>query len=410
MAIFKKKEIIENRSDLIVPDQYETLQSLLPNDFITREKALCIPAVNSSIKFIADTVASIPIKLYREVDGVVEEVKNDNRIKLLNDDTRDTLDSVQFWKAILEDYFLGKGGYAYINKLGNSVKSINYVSDYHISVLKNDDPIFKEFKYQVNGRDYDSYNFLRFLRNTKDGARGTSLVSESSLMLSVAYETLKLEENLVKKGGNKKGFLQAKTKLSQAVLDSLKEGFKNLYSNNTENVVILNEGTEFKESSNTSVEMQINENKTSNARDIFELFGLNQEFMQGKATIEVYDTVFKTAIMPILRMIECSINRDLLFEFEKSGNKVLFFAFDTREILKGDIKTRYEAYKLALESGFKNIDEVRYMENDVAFGIDWINLSLNSVLYNLKTGDVYTPNTNTINNINNPASQSEGSE
>ena len=58
----------------------------------------------------------------------------------------------------------------------------------------------------------------------------------------------------------------------------------------------------------------------------------------------------------------------------------------------------------------KNIDEVRYMENDPAFGIDWINLSLNSVLYNLKTGDVYTPNTNTINNINNPNNVVSGTE
>ena len=33
------------------------------------------------------------------------------------------------------------------------------------------------------------------------------------------------------------------------------------------------------------------------------------------------------------------------------------------------------------------------MENDKAFGIDWINLGLNSVLYDTNTKEIYTPNT-----------------
>ena len=68
MALFKKKNSIEQRSDLMVPDGSGVLQSLLNNDIMTKQKALDIPAVKSSIKFISETVSMIPIKLYREKD------------------------------------------------------------------------------------------------------------------------------------------------------------------------------------------------------------------------------------------------------------------------------------------------------------------------------------------------------
>jgi len=400
MALFNKKKNIEQRSDLIAPDNNVVLQSLISGEAMTREKALSIPAVKSSIEFIANTVSMIPIKLYKEKNGEVDEVIGDTRVKLLNDETRDALDSVQFWKAILEDYYLGKGGFAYINKVGNKVESLNYVQESFISVLKNTDPIFKEISYLVNGKEYKPFNFLRFLRNTKDGASGTSIITESNLILSVAYESLKFEEQLVKKGGNKKGFLQATKKLSQEVIDALKVAFKNLYSNNTESVVVLNDGLEFKESSNTSVEMQLNENKKTNSTEIFELFALTLDFMQGNVDEKTYNATFKKAVLPMLRMIECSLNRDLLLEKEKRGEEVYFYSFDTREILKGDLKSRYDAYKVAIDAGFKKIDEVRYMENDKAFGINWINLGLNSVLYDLETKEIYTPNTGKADMMN----------
>jgi len=399
MALFSKKKNIEVRSDLMAPDSSGVLQSLLGADTMTKAKALDIPAVNSSIKFIAESVSMIPIKLYREKDGEIDEVVGDNRVRLLNDETGDTLDAVQFWKAIIEDYYLGKGGFAYVNKVGTKIKSLHYVEESQVSVLKNTDPIFKNFNYQINGKIYKPYELLSFLRNTKDGAIGTSILTDNNLILSVAYETLVFQEQLVKKGGNKKGFLQALKEVSQPVMDKLKQDFRNLYSNNSENIVVLGNGLEFKESSNTSVEMQLNENKQTDAKEIFELFLLNLEFMQGKVDEKTYNSTFKVAILPMLRMIECALNKDLLLEREKVGEEVYFYAFDTREILKGDLKSRYDAYKVAIDGGFKKIDEVRYMENDKAFGIDWINLGLNSVLYDTNTKEIYTPNTDKSSTI-----------
>jgi len=392
----RKKEERADPETLQPPVDDVLLRALLGRTSITKAEALSIPSVQGCINFIADTVSMLPIKLYQEKDGKTEEVKEDSRIKLLNDDTGDTLDAVQFWRALITDYYLGKGGYAYINKSRNTVISLNYVDEQFISIHKNVDPIFKDYDLLVNGDNYKPYEFIKLLRNTKDGAQGISITEENQLMLSVAYNSLIFEENLVKKGGNKKGFLKSESKLDQTAIDTLKEAWRNLYGNNNDNVVVLNKGLEFQEASNTSVEMQLNENKETNAEEICKIFPVSVNIIKGTASKDEYTNSFKTAVMPVLRIIECALNRELLLEKEKSS---FYFVFDTKEMLKGDIKERFEAYKQGIEANFLQIDEVRYMEDLEPLNLNWIKLGLDSVLYDVKTGTIYTPNTNQIGKL-----------
>lgn len=388
----------EERADTIEEPKIDDmlLKALLSDTIITKEQVLNIPSVKSCINFIADTVATLPIKLYKDNNGKAEELKYDKRVKLLNDETGDTLDAFQFWRAVMSDYFLGKGGYIYINRYLNNVVSLHYVDESYVSIIKNVDPIFKTYKILVNGKEYWSHEFIKILRNTKDGARGTSITEENNLILSVAYNSMIFEETLVKKGGNKKGFVKSARKLTQEAIDKLKEAWRKLYSNNSDNIVILNDGLEFQEASNTSVEMQLNENKETNSAEICKLFNIPVNIIKGTASKQEYTNAFKMGVMPVLKAIECALNRELLLESEKGS---FYFAFDTKELLKGDIKERFEAYKTAIEANFMQIDEVRYMEDLPALGIDWIKLGLDSVLYNPKTKEIYTPNTNETQNM-----------
>ena len=101
---------------------------------------------------------------------------------------------------------------------------------------------------------------------------------------------------------NKKGFINAKNRLTKEAIDALKTAWDKFYSNNEEKMIILNDGLTFQEASNTSVEMQLNENKNSINNSILDIFGV--------PTTWNWETFIKTAIMPILKTIECALNRD----------------------------------------------------------------------------------------------------
>ena len=381
---FRKRD--ESSQDLPVvepPVSDVLLRALLNNEAITREKALTLPAVSGAVDLIGNMIAAMPVKLYKHKQGRVEEQENDNRVKLLNGDTGDTLDAFQLKKAMVEDYLMGKGGYCYIQRRRNEVVALRYVEDMYITVLKNFKPIFKDYVILVEGQEYKPYEFIKLLRNTKDGATGVGLTDELSKTLETAYNTLLYQLSLVKSGGNKKGFLKAQRRLGQEEIDTLKRAWRNMYANNSENVVVLNNGLE-----NSSVEMQLDQNKNTLANEINKIFHIYEDF----------DLTFKEAIYPIVKAFETALNRDLLLEKEK---KNYFFEFDVKEIIRANLKERYEAYKLAKETGFMTLNEIRRAENlDDIDGLDVINVGLGAVLYSATTHTYFTPNTDSTTDLN----------
>lgn len=363
------------------------LQALINNEEITREKALTLPAVSGAVDLIGNMIACMPVKLYKYEDGRIKEQENDSRVRLLNGDTGDTLDSFQLKKAMVEDYLLGKGGYCYIQRRRNEVVSLRYVEDIYITILKNFKPIFKDYVILVMGEQYKPYEFIKLLRNTKDGSTGIGLTQELGKTLETAYDTLLYQLSLVKSGGNKKGFLKAQRRLGQEEINTLKRAWRNMYANNSENVVVLNNGLEFQESSNSSVEMQLDQNKRTLADEINRIFHIYEDF----------ELTFKEAIYPIVKAFETALNRDLLLEKEKGS---YFFEFDVKEIIKASLRERYEAYKLAKETGFLTLNEIRKTENlEEIEGLDVINVGLGAVLYSADTHTYFTPNTATTTDM-----------
>ena len=361
------------------------LQAILSGTPISKQQALSIPAVAAAVEKITNTISIIPFKLYREEDDgdgkKVVTMVEDPRVNLINDDTKDTMDGIQFKKQLSQDYLIGKGGYAYINRSLNRVISIHYVDESYISVQINTDPIFKRYTLSVNGQSYEPFDFIKIIRSTKDGASGESLISEVNSALQTSIGMLKYQLGIVQTGGNKKGFIKSKTKLSPEATVALKDAWKQLYSDSGENVVLLNNGLEFQESSNTSLEMQLNESKISLNNEINAIFGISDD----------QERYFKFAIMPIVKALESALNRDLLLETEK---KQLFWAADMSEITRIDMKSRYDAYQVALASHWITGNEVRYRENmDPLEGLDNIDVGLGSVMLNTKDGSYYVPNT-----------------
>ena len=365
------------------------LRASLSEDYMTKEQAMNVPSYAACVNMISETVSELPVKLYRTVDGKLEEIKEDARTRLLNEDTGDTLDGVQFKRAMVRDYLTGRGGYAYINRAGNRVKSLHYVKEGEISFQCATDPIFKDYDVLVNGIRYKPFQFLKILRNTENGYSGKSTVDENRQILSVAYHSLLYEKNLVKTGGNKKGFVKAQKKLSQTAVDALKAAWRRLYQNNTESVVILNDGLEFQEASSTSIEMQMNENKTSNSEEICKIFNMPPGMIRGGATEQDRTDFIQYCLNPVLAVIECALNRDLLLEKEKG---LFYFAVDTSDLTRGDIEKRFRAYETAKKNGFMQIDEIRMKENLPPLGLDFICLGLQDVLYYPESKEYYTPN------------------
>ena len=383
----------ELRAEVVTADDH--LLSLLKSIEITPETAMEIPAVSACIGFISSIIAGLPVKLYREDKdkNITEEIKDDFRLRLLNDETGDLLDPFQMKQAVVADYFLYGSGFIYPEMYGNEVISLRYVRYGAISsFFMGNDPVFKVGEYVLsNGMRLRDDEVIKLLHDTKDGMKGESFITQHQQILSAMYREIVYEKLLVSSGGNKKGFLTSESKLSQEMMADLRQKWQDMYANTGNTMMILNKGISFHESSNTSVEMQLSENKIRNNELVCQIFGLSPDIVSGKLGEDALTAAVKSAVIPVITAFEAALNRGLLLPSERD---LMYFTFDTTELLKGDILRRYQAYKTGLECNVLQIDEARYKEDLPPLGLNWIKLGLQDVLYDPKTKTIYTPNMN----------------
>lgn len=378
-------------------DLTKILEGSTETPTITREMAMQIPSLKAGVGFIADLVSSLEIKLYKETDGKVETIPDDYRLKLLNDETGDMLNSYQMKQSLVRDFIIAGNGYIYINKIRNKIESLHYVENTRVSIIPGVDPIFKDGKLLVNGVLYNNYDFIIFAKNTVNGLNGKGLLDENSDILELAYNTLAFANSNIKAGGIKRGVVKSSKKLDQDSMDYLKSSWAELYdTNNIKNkVIILNDSLDFKELSQTSIELQILENRKINDADILNLIKMPLSILNGTATEQQYNNFIKSTIIPILAQLESAFNTALLLETEKSDG--YFFEFDTRSLLKGNTLERFNTYKTAVDSGVMTINECRYQENlDPIPNMDIIKMSLGNIIYNIESGETYVPNTGQV--------------
>lgn len=364
----------------------EVLTTLLQPTEVSDKIALEVPIVARCINMIAAAVASLPIKLYRQTENGVEEITEDRRLVILNGDTGDTLNADYMRAAWVRDYLLNGAAYAYIETQGGKPDKLFYVKHNAVGrIIDEVDPIHKSYVYNIGGKTVYPYEMLKILHNSDGYGGGEGIVDENAEIISTAYNLIKYQKRQITRGGGKRGILRTQA-LNKDFLKELKAKWARLWTSTDDSdtmMVVNSQDVDFKELSSTAVDMQLNETQKTIDDEIMKLFGTLDGILS--------DDTVKNAVMPVIDAIEAALDSDLLLEREKPDH---YFAFDTRELTRGDINTRYAAYATALNQNFLQLDEVRAMEDLPPLGVNFVKLGLNDVLLDPTTGTIYTPNTN----------------
>nr|DAR20587.1 MAG TPA: portal protein [Caudoviricetes sp.] len=390
-----KREKRSTENDVIA-DVLNGLSPLVNGKTISRKQAMSIPVVTKSVNWIASAIASLPIKMYRRTDKGYIEIYDDYRLPLLNNYSGNCMTANDLKRQVIIDLLLEGNGYAYISKLGNKIEKLSYIPTSKLTYTESVDNIDKIVNVWVDGKQVQDYNVFRLVNNTKNGISGVGFISDCQDLLSTILSSLQYENNSIS-SGVRRGFLKSKSKLDKNKMDELKQAWKRLTSPSQSDVLVLNAGIEFEDASNTATESQLSQNKTINMHQILAYFGLPTNFFEG-ANSDAYLTAVRIAVIPIVKQLVNALNNYLLLESEKQDLK---FDIDTSEILRINANERYNAYQTGLNSGILTIDEVRRMENLPVLDMQYLKLGLGDVLYNIKDGKIFVPNTGAIVDPNN---------
>jgi HK97 family phage portal protein len=158
--------------------------------------------------------------------------------------------------------------------------------------------------------------------------------------------------------------------LSPSAETKFKEKFEQMSSglNNANRISMLPIGYQYQSMALKMTDAQFLENSRFTIQQLTAAFGIkphqvNDQSKTSYASSSEANREFHVdTLLSILTMYEQELTYKLFLDSEISAG--YYTKFNADVILRGDQKSRYEAYTMALQNGFKTPNEVRNMEED----------------------------------------------
>ena len=334
---------------------------------VTPLTAMSIPAVYRAVTLLSGAVASLPLKVYKATTDGREPATGDITYRLLHQAPNPQQTAFTFKELIMNHLLLNGNFYAYIDWQGGKPVGLWPIDPAAVTVDL--DAATGLISYRISTAKGQQVlpprEVLHVLGMTLDGYRGVSPITMARESLGGAIAELKHGQSFFKNGAAVGGVLQHPGHLGAEAAETLRRSWRDKYSgpDNAGKVAVLEEGMTFHPVALSNKDSQWLESRQVSVLDIARIFGVPPALIghlekASYSSQEAQNLEFLThSLRPWLTRIEQAINKALL------GSGGLYAEFTTGDLLRTDLKSRFDAYRTALAAGFMTVNEVRKLEN-----------------------------------------------
>lgn len=344
-------------------------------EYVSEEKAMRCAAVYSCVRVIAESVAQLPLMVYRPREtGGKDRLTTHPLYRILNYQPNGWQTSFEFREYAMACLTLRGNFYALHNYIGRPgrrrIAELLPVHPGYVSV-EQDGKWRVGYKVKFPGQaqiEVPTGNILHVRGLSLDGVTGMSPISymRESIGLSLAAE--KHGARIFKNGARPGGVLTVPGQLSVEAFNRPKSQWEESFAgSNVQKTAVLEDGTKWEQLGMSNEDAQYLETRKYQRSEIAGIFRVPAHMINDleKATfnnIEQQSQSFVTySLMPWLVRLEQAYWRDLLTEEEK--NHGIYFKHKVDGFLRGDAKSRAEALKIQREWGIINANEWRELED-----------------------------------------------
>jgi HK97 family phage portal protein len=347
------------------------------------DSALQVATVWACVRLIAETVATLPLFLYRKSNGDSRVVAKEHPLyRILHDAPHADYTAVEFWEGVVAGLALRGNSVAEKLYAGGRLVGLEPLPWDLITVDRTDSGR-RIYRYSdPNGYrvlDEDEVFHVRGFGN--GGDEGLSPITIARHSIGIARAADRAASKLLKNGMRPSLILKMDQVLKEQDRQQIRENVIKPMSGvlNAGGVFLAEAGMTPHNVTISPLDAQMLETRKFHVEEICRWFRV-PPFMVGhteKSTswgtgIEQQMIGFLTfALRPYLSRIEQAIKRSLLAPVERSS---LYAEFAVEGLLRADSKSRSEVYAQALGSGghppWMTVDEVRGLENWPAMGGD----------------------------------------
>lgn len=340
---------------------------------VNTDTALALTALRGCVTLLAESVAQLPCELYRRTEG-------GNRERATDHPLYDVIHNQPNKKDTVFEYYEQSQGLLGLE--GNHIALIERDGAGYVQELI---PVNPKKVQVLKGADGMPYYHLtehnetlpsRMVHHIKgfslDGYVGLSPIESNADAIGLALATEQHASAVFSRGTTMSGVIErpreAPSITDQAKLDRLLSKFAERHSGlrNMFSVAMLQEGMTYKQLAMDNEKAQLLESRRHSAVTICQLYKVPPHMIQmmDRATfnnIEHMGLQFVIyTLLPWIKRHEAAMMRDLLLPSERGD---LYIEFNVSGLLRGDQKSRYEAYAIGRNWGWLSANDVRRLEN-----------------------------------------------
>ena len=337
---------------------------------VSVESAMRIAAVYACVKIIAETIGSTPLHIYeRRSDGGKDRADNHPLALIFGGVANKENTTQELIEYVMSSLLLRGTAYCEIVRTGGRVTALIPLDSACMTVMRDDSGALY-FDYTVGDATqvYKPNELWRITGLSSDGITGYSNVSQGKEALGVAIAAETHASKTFSNGASIPGVFQKEGLLTDEGFARLKEQLDSRADSlgNLMKPLLLEEGLSYESISMTLRDAQFIEARKFQIAEVARIFRvplhkLNEMDNSTFSNIEHQALEFVVdTLTPWCTRIEQTISRDLLTAGEKSR---YYAKFNLDGLLRGDVKSRYEAHASALVHGWKSRNEVRELED-----------------------------------------------
>tara|TARA_R110002020_G_scaffold231993_2_gene443384 strand:+ start:316 stop:1515 length:1200 start_codon:yes stop_codon:yes gene_type:complete len=342
---------------------------------INQNTALTFSAVFAAVRILSESIASLPVNLYKKTIDGTRSIQNANPLQaLISVEPNQMMTSYNFFNAMVSNLVLQGNAYAFISRNGTGrPEALHILDPQNVKILYHENEVFYEIK-KVE-LPVPATEILHFTGLSFDGIKGKSPIEVQRDTLSLAVSANKYGGQFFTNAATPKGVLQHPGKITKEAADRLRSSWNQSYGGvyNAHKTAVLEEGMTFKTIQMNPQDVDFLNTRKFQVNEIARIFRIPPHLLADleRATFsnieaQQIDFVVHT-IRPYLVNIEQEMNKKLLRETEKKDHYV---KFSIQGLLRGDSEARSKYYQTLNQIGVLSINEIRAFEdmNPVADG------------------------------------------
>jgi len=336
------------------------------------DKASGHAVAHRCISVISENLAAVPLKVYRRTEDGGREAATDHPLyEVLHDQTNGRLTAFEAREWLVSSILTHGNSYSVIERNGRGqVTALHPLTagSVTVEVLKNGRLRYKHSLPDGETKTYLQDDILHLRYRTKDGVLGMSPIQIAAAAFGLALAQQDTAGAAAENSFRPAGALVFPDKLSGAgkegVIDKFRERFVGSLKANE--VMVLDGGAKFETFSFNSKDSEFLESRKLSNLDICRVFGVPPS-VAGITDDATYSNIgeesralVQRCLAPWAKRIEQSLNVTLL---SPEARKTFFVEHDLAGLLRGDLVTRYNAYRIGREGGWLSSNEIRAFEN-----------------------------------------------